>query len=65
MTWSIRNSILAFVRRQRNRDVLSWAGFDGRPKSGHNMRPRMCGMTPERRFTPELRRQAVQLLNTG
>lgn len=29
MTQSIRNSTLAFVRRQRNRGVLSWVGFDG------------------------------------
>jgi hypothetical protein len=62
MTQSILNSILAFVRKERNRGVLSWDEFDGHLKSGHNMPPTMYDMATKRRFPPEFRRHSPPLM---
>ena len=45
--------------------LLSWPEFNGHLKRGHDTLPRKCDMGQRRRFTPEFKRQAVQLLNAG
>jgi transposase len=45
--------------------LLSWPGFDGHLKRGHDELLRRCDMGQRRRFTPEFKRQAVELLKAA